>query len=121
MNPCERLNPTAHGALLRNYLQEGPSKGVTPELLQRVLAALKKLCEGQGVGSPMGSRVERPSEQTVHEQEAGPDLSLIPLNQLEGAARVIIREALDPEGLSIPERELRKWIVALGRLYELKR
>ncbi|MBK0865950.1 MULTISPECIES: hypothetical protein [unclassified Saccharopolyspora] len=42
------------------------------------------------------------------------------MNQLEGAARAIIREALDPEGLSIPERELRKRIVALGRLYELK-
>ena len=68
----------------------------------------------------MGSRVERTSEQAAHEQEEGPDPSLIPLNQLEGAARAIIREALDPEGLSIPERELRKWIVALGRLYELK-
>lgn len=67
----------------------------------------------------MGSRVERSSEKTRHEEKTGADLSLIRSNQLEGVARAIIREGLDPEGLNIPERELREWIIALGRLYDM--
>ncbi len=65
----------------------------------------------------MGFRADRPSEKTEHEEKTGAGLSLTRSNQLEGVARAIIREGLDPDGLNIPERELREWIIALGRLY----
>lgn len=67
----------------------------------------------------MDSRVERPPEKAPHEETTGADLPLIRSNELEGVARAIIRESLDPEGLDIPERELREWITALGRLYDM--
>lgn len=63
----------------------------------------------------MTIQIERAAEPLPNAQEAGPYL---PLDRWEAVARAIIRAALDPHGLNVPESEFQAWVIALGHLYE---
>ena len=63
----------------------------------------------------MVNQIEQAAELSPGAEEAGPGL---PLDRWEAVARAVIRECLDPHGLTVPESEFRAWVVALGRRYE---